>query len=575
MKRQALMMLLIIFAALACVAPLTAQQQAPAADQQSFLPPTSSFIGRTAQIPMRDGQSLAADIYLPKGGGKHPVILIQTPYNKTPMRSWWQGEGRWGANSLFTDPNYAFVVIDWRGKFASQSAQVPGKQPNIGQDGFDAIAWIVKQEWSNGKVATWGLSALGRVQYETARENPPNLVCAVPIVMPLNLDYETYFPGGVMWEEFALMLSRIGFGATIRDNLAARAVKNEAWQTAAASFVKGEDIRAPMLFIGGWYDIYADGVISAFETVRAKGGAVARAHSRLIIGPWVHGIDQVKNGQLEFGAAHLFGMKKARAFMDHWVRGVPNGFDKSEAPITYFQMGANEWRTTETWPPKESREQEYYLGGDKTLSTQAPKDNAAPLTFRYDPTNPAPTVGGHVLTPELQPGPADQREKVESRSDVLVFSTPAFEKDLAITGKVKVKLFVSSDRTDTDFTAILTDVYPDGRSMLVTEGARRMRFRNTASKEELMKPGEIYRGADRTEQHGVDVSERASRAFDHLVVELIPSMRSTSMTAGRCITKALAWLPPTAYMPANSIHRLWYCQSSRANYDDHLPTHLA
>ncbi len=441
---------------------------------------------------MRDGQSLAADIYLPKSGGKHPVVLIQTPYNKTPMRSWWQGEGRWGANSLFTDPNYAFVVIDWRGKFASQSAQVPGKQPNIGQDGFDTIAWIVKQEWSNGKVATWGLSALGRVQYETARENPPNLVCAVPIVMPLNLDYETYFPGGVMWEEFALMLSRIGFGATIRDNLAARSVKNEAWQTAAATFVKSDDFRAPMLFIGGWYDIYADGVIAAFETVRAKGGEKARAHSRLIIGPWVHGIDQVKNGQFEFPTAHLFGMKKARAFMDHWVRGIPNGFDKSEAPITYFQMGANEWRTTEAWPPKGSREQEYYLGGDKTLSTQAPKGNAEPLTFRYDPSNPAPTVGGHVLTPELQPGPADQREKVESRSDVLVFSTPAIEKDLAIAGKVKVKLFVSSDRTDTDFTAILTDVYPDGRSMLVTEGVRRMRFRNTTSKEELMKPGEVY-----------------------------------------------------------------------------------
>lgn len=441
---------------------------------------------------MRDGQSLAADIYLPKSGGKHPVVLIQTPYNKTPMRSWWQGEGRWGANSLFTDPNYAFVVIDWRGKFASQSAQVPGKQPNIGQDGFDAIAWIVKQEWSNGKVATWGLSALGRVQYETARENPPNLVCAVPIVMPLNLDYETYFPGGVLWEEFALMLSRIGFGPAIRDNLAARAVKNEAWQMAAATFVKGEDIRAPMLFIGGWYDIYADGVISAFETVRAKGGSAARAHSRLIIGPWVHGIDQAKNGQLEFPAAHLFGMKKARAFMDHWVRGVQNGFDKSEAPITYFQMGANEWRTTEAWPPKGSREQEYYLGGDKTLSTQAPTGATAPLTFRYDPSNPAPTVGGQVLTPELQPGPADQREKVESRSDVLVFSTPALEKDLEIAGKVKVKLFVSSDRTDTDFTAILTDVHPDGRSILVTEGVRRMRFRNTTSKEELMKPGEVY-----------------------------------------------------------------------------------
>src|SRR5262245_40608701 len=138
-KRQALIWLLIVPAAFASSAPLTAQQPAPAADHQSFLPPASAFIGRATQIPMRDGQSLAADVYLPKGGGKHPVVLIQTPYNKTLTRTWWQGEGRWGANSLFTDPNYAFVVTDWRGKFASQGAQVPGKQPNIGQDGFDAI----------------------------------------------------------------------------------------------------------------------------------------------------------------------------------------------------------------------------------------------------------------------------------------------------------------------------------------------------------------------------------------------------------------------------------------------------
>ena len=492
MKRQVWMLSFVAFAVLAWGAPLTAQQQSTAPAQESFLSPSAAFIGRVVQIPMRDGQSLTADVYLPKGGGKYPVVLIQTPYNKDPMRPSWLGEGRWGANSLFTDANYAFVVVDWRGKFASRNAQLPDKQPNFGQDGFDAIAWIVKQEWSNGKVATWGLSALGRVQYETAQENPPNLVCAVPIVMPLNLDYDTYFPGGVLWEEFALMLGRIGFGTAIRDNLASRPLKNEAWQAMAASFIKSEDFRIPMLFIGGWFDIYTDGVISGFEAVRAKGGEKARAHSRLIIGPWVHGIDQLKNGQLEFPAAHYFGMKKTRAFVDYWVRDVSNGFDKTEAPITYFQMGANEWRTTESWPPKDSREQAFYFSPDKSLSTQTPKADVTPLTFRYDPANPAPTVGGHVLTPELQPGPADQREKVESRNDVLVFSTPVLERDLAITGKVKVKLFVSSDRSDTDFTAILTDVYPDGRSISITEGIRRMRLRNSTTKEELMKPGEVY-----------------------------------------------------------------------------------
>ncbi|MBK9707357.1 MAG: CocE/NonD family hydrolase [Acidobacteria bacterium] len=492
MKRKTLIWLLMGFAALALTVPPAAQQQAQAPAQQSFLPSSASFTGRAVRIPMRDGQSLAADIYLPKTVGKFPVVLVQTPYNKDPMHSWWLGEGRWGANSIFTDSNYAFVVVDWRGKFASQNAQVPGKPPNIGQDGFDAIDWITKQEWSNGKVTTWGLSALGRVQYETARENPPNLVCAVPIVMPLNLPYDTYFPGGVLWEEFTLMLGRIGFGTTIRDNLAARPLYDDAYKAAESAFVKGEDIRVPALFIGGWYDIYTDGVIAAFQEVRTKGGEKARLHSRLIMGPWVHNMDQLKNGQLEFPAAHLFAMKKTREFMDYWVRGIPNGFDKAQAPITYFQMGANEWRTAQSWPPQGSRDTEFFLGADKTLAQRAPKGNSAPLTFRYDPANPVPTVGGHVLTPELQPGPADQRDKVEGRSDVLVFSTPALDKDLAIAGKVKIKLFVSSDRPDTDFTAILTDVHPDGRSMSITEGIRRMRLRNSTSKVEFIKPGEVY-----------------------------------------------------------------------------------
>jgi predicted acyl esterase len=488
-RRHALIWLLL--AGLVSVSLAASQQQAAAPEQQSLLASSATFAARTQQIPMRDGKTLAADVYLPKSGGPFPVVLIQTPYNKNLLRPAFTGQGRYGSDSLFTDATYAFVVTDWRGKFASQGALAPGATADIGRDGFDTCAWISKQDWCNGKVATWGPSALGRVQYETARHNPPNLVCQVPMVMPLNLDYDAYFPGGVLWEEFALMLGRIGFGTAIRDNLASRPLKNEMWRALETAHVKGGDFRVPMLFIGGWYDIYTDGVISAFQAVRANGNAGARTHSRLIVGPWPHQTDQLKNGELEHPAAQFFGMKQTRAFIDHWMKGTANGFDKPDPRITYFQMGANEWRTTESWPPRGSSEQTYYFDADRGLSTQMSRGSGS-LTFRYDPANPAPTVGGHVLTPELAPGPADQRAKVENRSDVLVLNTPVLQKELAITGKVKVKLFVSSDRTDTDFTAILTDVYPDGRSMLVSEGIKRMRFRNTTTKEELMKPGEVY-----------------------------------------------------------------------------------
>lgn len=470
------------------------QQQRPvgAAGTAPVVSDSSTFIRSTVQIPMRDGQSLAADVFVPKSG-KHPVVLIQTPYDKNLVRPWFAGEGRWGTDSLFTDANYAFVITDWRGKFASTAALTPGTQPNLSQDGYDTCAWIAKQEWCDGRIGTWGPSALGRVQYETARANPPNLVCAVPMVMPLNLDYDVYFPGGALWEEFLIMLGRIGFGTQLRDQVAARAVNDDAWKLIAArTFVKPEDLRVPMLFIGGWYDIYTDSVLGAFEAVRAGGGPKARAHSKLIFGPWVHNRDQLTNGAIDFPNARLYGMKKARGFLDSWLRDAANGFDSKEPAISYYQMGANEWRATNVWPPAGVSDRKFYLLPDRSLSAHPSQRTAPPVTFRYDPNNPVPTIGGHVLDPGLKAGPQDQREKVETRDDVLVFSTPVLESDLAVAGKIRLELSVSSDRPDTDFTGIVTDVYPDGRSMLVSEGIRRMRFRNTTSREELMKPGEVY-----------------------------------------------------------------------------------
>ena len=128
---------------------------------------------------MRDGKSLAADVIVPKGAGKLPVVLIQTPYNRKLMRRHWSADADDGPSSLFTDPNYAFVITDWRGRFDSKDAL--GTQPaNLQNDGFDTVGWIVKQAWSNGRVGTWGASALGKVQYSTAQSHPPVHTPACP-----------------------------------------------------------------------------------------------------------------------------------------------------------------------------------------------------------------------------------------------------------------------------------------------------------------------------------------------------------------------------------------------------------
>jgi predicted acyl esterase len=461
-----------------------------AATGDSFLPDTSGFRGMVTRIPTRDDKSLAADIYLPKRPGKYPVILVQTPYDRKNMRRHWNDGAGDGPDPLFTDPNYAFAVTDRRGRYESKDADT-GVLANFGNDGYDTIAWIIKQDWSNGRVGTWGPSALGKVQYETAQQHPPGLICAVPMVMPLNLNYDIYFPGGVLWEEFATMLTKLGFSPDMRGYLAAHPLKDQFWESLpAASAIHAEEFMVPMLFIGGWYDIYTDSVISAFEQVRAKAGPAARAHSKLIMGPWIHAGDVARTGALEFLVANHYGLHQAHAFFDYWLRNQSNGFDE-QPPITYFQMGAGEWRNASAWPPaKPSRE--FFLHGDASLQLRKPSRRDQALHFTYDPSNPLPTIGGHVLDPELHGGPQDQREKVESRPDVLVFTTPALDTRIEIAGKIRIRLYASSDRTDTDFAAILTDVYPDGRSILIGEAIQRMRLRNSASKEEFMTPGEVY-----------------------------------------------------------------------------------
>jgi predicted acyl esterase len=458
---------------------------------------------------MRDGKSLVADVYVPRTAtGKLPTVLVQTPYGKNGMfrrifAPSEQSRSELVKQSLFLNPNYAFVVLDWRGSGASKEAGPPPTEGREGPDGVDTIKWIAQQEWSDGKVGMWGPSALGLVQFRTLMEEvPPALKAAVPLVHPANITFDLWFPGGVMSESFVKYLSTLGSDNTkggdlkwdFYNTLAERPYYDDDWKSRQEGmFTKPAQIEVPILMIEGWYDIYVDQMIDFFQRVK-KGGPtdVVREQSRLLIGPWPHGTGQAKSGDLEFPNAALYDTKHALAFFDYWLRGDQAALDPDAPQITYYQMGANEWRQTDAWPPAGSKQTAFNLQGDRTLATAVCKTGPAFTEFVYDPRDPAPTIGGHVLDPALHSGPRDQREKVESRKDVVVFSTPALEQDLAVAGPLSVKLWVSTDRTDTDFSAILTDVHPDGRSMLISEGIRRLRFRNGYAKEELATPGEIY-----------------------------------------------------------------------------------
>jgi putative CocE/NonD family hydrolase len=212
----------------------------------------------------------------------------------------------------------------------------------------------------------------------------------------------------------------------------------------------------------------------------------------MIIGPWVHhASDNARSGQLTYPDASRIVEAKAYTFFDRWLLGEGDGL-AFDPPITYYQMGENQWRNSATWPPEGIEDRTFYLGQGGVLSATRPETESQPSSFRYDPTDPVPTAGGGRLALS-QVGPWEQGELVESRSDVVIFTTPPLEEIVAVAGSVRVELFAASDRTDTDFTAILCDVYPDGRSMLVCEGIRRMRFRNSTATEEFMEPGKVYK----------------------------------------------------------------------------------
>ena len=253
-------------------------------------------------------------------------------------------------------------------------------------------------------------------------------------------------------------------------------------------------IDAPGVYWGGWYDICLAGTIDSFVTIQNQGGPHARGQCRLSWGRTPHGpfdgLVYPANSQKQPEAADAF------RFFDFHLKGIANGV-AAEKPVHYYVMGdptdpraaGNFWRAADTWPPP-AKATAFYFHADGRLAAKAPSSGDAARTFRYNPADPVPTLGGQNLVPPK--GPVDLRP-IESRKDVLVFSSDVLSKPLEVTGPIRAELFISSDCPDTDFTAMLADVYPDGRSMLVTDGILRARFRKSIEREELMEPGKTYK----------------------------------------------------------------------------------
>ena len=442
-------------------------------------------------IPMRDGKKLAADIYIPNSVSSGPVILIQTPYNRALYRN----SLPLGVGIQLNSSHYIFVIVDWRGFYGSASAMVAN--PNRGQDGYDVVEWIATQAWSNGKIGTWGPSALGKIQYQTAKENPPHLSCIAPVVGAPQFDYQEYYPGGVYRTEYVQQLDQLGYG--LSTFILANPFFNNTWTYVQNQNNYPTSIKVPALMIGGWYDHNIDLMLRFFEGIQTQSPVNVRNQHKMLIGPWAHGgfglvqVGSCQQGDILYNEACRWSDSIAIRFFDAHLRDIDNNW-ATEPPVHYFQMGENTWKSLPSWNVNSLQKTKFYLHADHLLKTEMPTQNNTFLEYSYDPRNPSPTIGGPTLAQNLLQGPYDQSQLVENRNDVLVFSTPVLAQDMVIKGNAKVVLHVSSDRLDTDFAIRLTDVYPDGKSMIFADGIKRMRFRNgyrttdTAS----MVPGNMY-----------------------------------------------------------------------------------
>jgi hypothetical protein len=474
------------------------------------------------RVRMRDGVSLVADVYRPDAEGGFPTLLQRTPYDR---------KGDTAQAVDLAASGYVVVLQDTRGRYESEGEFYPFR--NEASDGYDSVEWAAAQPWSDGKVGMFGGSYVGATQLLAATAKPPHLLAIFPYVTAAEYYEGWTYQGGALMDWFTSSWSSGLAVDTLRRKASPGAhplewVKEGAlrdyrlleppaarelapyfrdWVTHETDddywkAVRVKDHYAEMtvkaLHGAGWHDIFLEGSIRNYLGLRANAATPeAREGQRLLVGPWAHAATspEGKIGDVVFGREAVLDMTATiRDWFDYALKGVANQFVKER--VRLFVMGDNAWRDEDEFPPARAKETRYFLGAGDSRSSGVLLDRAPrkspPSEYAYDPADPVPTLGGRLCCgTALAPGPADQRSN-ESRRDVLVFSTQPFARDLEVTGFVALELYAASSATDTDFTALLADVAPDGYARFLTDGIVRARYRkSTAGPAVPLVPGQV------------------------------------------------------------------------------------
>ena len=527
--------------------------------------PHGVSVMKDVMVPARDGVRLATDVYLPTDASgtllpeKMPAILTRTPYSKNGAET---------AGRYYASHGYAFVAQDTRGRYNSEG--VWHMLDDDGRDGSDATAWIAEQQWSNGDVGMYGGSYVGGTQHAVAMEKAPQLKTVIPTDAMSNLGHQSMRNGGAFELRFWNWIFSTGSNGSrqARDpatraelvkmmenrkhylvNLPTRRgttplkliSEYEDWlveamrQGADGEFWTTNDIvhfperykDIPVYLVGGWYDSWAGNTSTNFQVLtRHKKGPIY-----LIMGPWIHGgYGRYEHGQVSFGedAAIADPLSWRLAWYDRFLKEKDNAVgtaDPFRTKVRIFVMGTGDerrdehghknhggyWRNENEWPLARTQYTKFYFHEDGKLSAEPTRARASSTSYRFDPDDPVPTIGGNISSGGgiMLQGAWDQRGgdhiwnwqipmPLSARNDVVVFQSEPLDEDMEVTGEIEVKLWASSSAVDTDFTAKLLDVhppnpdFPGGFDMNIGDGIIRARFRDSIEREELMESGTIY-----------------------------------------------------------------------------------
>ena len=447
---------------------------------------------RHEMIPMRDGVRLSAYLYFPEGDGPWPAVFEQ---RYAGLRA---DVTRQNAAKLANE-GYVVALVNFRGTHLSEGTWVGYRALQWGklQDGYDTCEWLADQDWCTSRIGTFGSSQGGYAQNYLAVTQPPHLTCQYMVDTGLSLYQEGYRIGGTTRPERFKGIDAVCRNPEDNRRLLAEWFEHphfDRYWHAEDCTRHFDKMNVPCMTIGSWYDFMNQGSIASFQGREHQGGANSRGRQQLVIGPWLHGRRNKSNrvGDLEYpeNASWPVHDHMVRWF-NHHLKDDDNGAEGDET-VRYYVMGAvdeadapgNVWRTAEDFPPA-AVSTALFLHDRGSLSVLPPQESKSSTSYTSDPRNPMEIPGRGF------PGARDARP-FEEQMEVRTFTTDPLTEPVEWTGRVRAELYVSSTARDTDFIVRISDVYPDGRSILIVDYPWRARYREGFDHEVLMEPGEIH-----------------------------------------------------------------------------------